>query len=211
MAYDLEQQEQLDAIKAWWKTYGTRLVALVVIVIVAVSAFVGWRSWQTRQAEQASVIYDELTEAVKTRDMVKVEQTTTRLNDDFGRTAYASMAAMQLARLKVDASDLQAAKMQYDAAIDHARAPEIAALARLRKAAVLIDLKEWDEAIKTLSTEPPEAFVALYADRRGDVYRAQDKLDDARREYRVAIDKLQPRDAGLRNLIQVKLDSLGEG
>ncbi|CAN5202179.1 tetratricopeptide repeat protein [soil metagenome] len=211
MAYDLEQQEQLDAIKAWWTTYGTRLVALVVIVIVAVSAWFGWREWQNRQAEQAAVIYDELTAAVTAGDMVKVEQTTGRLTDDFGRTTYASMAAMQLAKLKVDASDLQAARTQYDAAIAHSRAPEIAALARLRKASVLIDLKEPDEAIKTLATEPPEAFVALYADRRGDAYRAQDKLDDARREYRTAIDKLQARDTGLRNLIQVKLDSLGEG
>jgi predicted negative regulator of RcsB-dependent stress response len=211
MAYDLEQQEQLDAIKAWWATYGMRMVALVVIVVVAVSGWLGWQSWQRKQSEDAAVVYDQLGKALGAKDTAKAQQAADTLASSYGRTVYASMAALQIARVKIDAGDLAAAKAEYDIAIDRSRAPEIVALARYRKAAVLLDEKNYDEALKVLNGDTPDGFTALYADRRGDVYRAQDKLDDARREYRAAIDKLQSRDAGMRNLIQVKLDALGEG
>lgn len=210
MAYDLEEQEQLAALRAWWTTYGPRLIGLVVVVSLGTSGWFGWQTWQKRQSEQASALYTDLVDAIAAKETDKAKSAGAQIASKYEGTAYAGMAALQLAKLNADAGDSAGAKAQLDLAITKGRTEELKAIARLRKAGLLLDEKQYDEALKAISDPAPDAFAALLADRRGDIYREQGKKDDARKEYKTAMEKLGPQDGTMRNLVQIKLDALGD-
>ena len=92
--------------------------------------------------------------------------------------------------------------------MSNAKDDEYKQLAKLRLAGVLLDEKAYDEALKLLEN-PPAAYAALFADRRGDVLVAQSKVADARTAYKLALDKLDKQDSGMRQFVQFKLDALG--
>jgi predicted negative regulator of RcsB-dependent stress response len=142
------------------------------------------------------------------RDIERIKRAATDLEDKYGRTAYGQMSALVASRVLYDAGDLAAAKSQLQWAIDHGD-EAYSHLARVRLAGVLLDEKAYDKGLALLKDEPPAAFVALYADRRGDLLAAQDKRDDARTAYRKALDKLGQDEPAMRQIIQFKLDALG--
>jgi predicted negative regulator of RcsB-dependent stress response len=107
----------------------------------------------------------------------------------------------------MDAGDVKAAKAQLTWASEHASQQELALLARVRLAGVLLDEKAYDQALQVLKVDVPEGFVSEFADRRGDVLVAQGKLSDARAAYAEALAKAGTQQA-LRSLIQMKLDAL---
>ncbi len=207
MAYDLQEQEQLAAMKAWWDKHGNFILTVATIVLLAIAAFNGWRWYERREAQQAAVVYDELLRALDGTDANKKKELAGTLIERYGRTVYAPMAALQMARVYHDAADLAAARAQLAWVIDKSGHDEYAALARVRLAGVLLDEKQYDDALKTLATDPPKSLVAAFADRRGDILLAQNKPDEARKAYQEALDKAEPGNP-LRNLIQLKLDSL---
>jgi len=112
------------------------------------------------------------------------------------------------AKAYFEAGDMRAAKAQLQWVIDHGRDEEYQAIARLRLAGILLDEKAYDEGLKALAVEPPAAFAALFADRRGDLLTAQNKIDEARKAYEQA---LAATDAGsnLRVMTELKRDALG--
>ncbi|TWG86635.1 putative negative regulator of RcsB-dependent stress response [Cupriavidus gilardii J11] len=208
MAYDLEEQEQLENIKAWWRQYGNFLTWLLIACLLAFAGWNGWKYWERKQAGEAAVLYEQVLKAAEARDAERVKRAAGDLEQKYGRTAYGPMSALVAAKVLYEAGDLAAAKVQLQWAIDHGDG-EYAHLARIRLAGVLLDEKAYDQGLALLKDEPPAAFVALYADRRGDLLAAQDKRDDARRAYQQALDKLSANDAGMRQIIQFKLDALG--
>ena len=94
--------------------------------------------------------------------------------------------------------------------IDNSRLSQFQSIARLRLAAVLLDAKKYDEALKLLDDNKDDAFLALTADRRGDIFAAQNKSAEARAAYKLALEKL-PATSPLRQVTQIKLDALGDG
>lgn len=208
MAYDLEEQEQLENLKAWWRQYGNALTWLLIAVLLAFAAWSGWKYWERKQASEAAVLYDQVVKAAEGRDAERVKRAAGDLEDKFGKTAYGPMSALVAAKVLYDAGDLAAAKTQLQWAIDHGDG-EYSLIARVRLAGVLLDEKAYDQGLALLKDEPPAPFVALYADRKGDLLAAQDKRDDARAAYRKALDKLGADDQSMRQIIQFKLDALG--
>ena len=223
-AYDLEEQEQLAEIKAWWKQYGNQLVNVLIVVSLAVIVWKGWNWYQARQVEQASVLYHVLQNAVQDNDAQRIKAASGELREKFGRTTYASLGALTSAKAMVDAGDAKTAKLQLLWVADNGK-DELRELARLRLAALLLDEKAFDEALKALEGEVMPAFEARFFDCRGDVLRAQGKQDEAGRAYQAALSKLsEAGDAGketpsqgwqmqsnavYREIVQQKLDSLG--
>ncbi|QET01269.1 MULTISPECIES: YfgM family protein [Cupriavidus] len=208
MAYDLEEQEQLESLKAWWNQYGNFVTWILIAGLLAFAAWGGWNYWQRSQARDAALLYEQVTKAAEARDADRVKRAATDLESKFGRTAYGQMSALVAAKTLYDAGDLAGAKAQLQWAIDHGDGDYVH-LARVRLAGVLLDEKAYDQGLALLKTDPPGPFEALYADRRGDLLAAQDKRDDARAAYRRALDKLGTGDAGMRQVIQFKLDALG--
>jgi predicted negative regulator of RcsB-dependent stress response len=208
MAYDLQEQEQLENLKAFWRRYGNFILTLLTIVLLA---FSGWRAWgwyQGNQAAAASVLFDEVRAGAASQDLGRVRDASGRIFADYGSTTYAQMAALAAARAYVQAADLQSARVPLRWAIDSARDPEYRHLARIRLAGVLLDDKAFDEALNLLSGEPPARFAGAWTDRRGDILFAMGRMDEARRAYVQSLEKLEP-SSPLRQIVQLKLDALG--
>jgi len=210
MAYDLEEQEQLAELKAWWATYGKWVLTAAIVVLGALAGWRGYQIWASSRAVNASVMYEQVEQAVQSKDATKVKAAAGALIAQYPSTLYASLSALEAARYYVEAGDLKSAEAQYQWVIDKSGSDEAQALARLRLAGVLLDEKRLDEAQKALAVTPPASFESLFADRRGDIYLAQQKTAEARKEYQTALDKLGPRAGALRSLVQVKLDALGD-
>jgi predicted negative regulator of RcsB-dependent stress response len=208
MAYDLEEQEQIENIKSWWAQHGNLVMLAVIACLITIAAVQGWRYYRAHHAQNAATLYSQLDEAERLNDHKKVRDIAAQIIDRYGSTQYAGMAALSAAKASFTTGELEDAKKNLQWAIDHARDDEMRDVARLRLAGVLLDEKKYDEALKVLSTEPPASFAALYADRRGDVLVAQGKAAEARSAYQVALEKIDAR-SQYRSVIEMKLDALG--
>ncbi|MBE7368411.1 YfgM family protein [Ramlibacter pallidus] len=204
---DLEEQEQLDELKHFWKQWGNLITWFLIAVLGAFAAWNGWQYWQRQQAVQAAVLYDEVERAVGSGDAARVEQAVKDVQDKFGRTAYAQQAALLGAKFLVQQGKADAARAALQGVAEKAGDEGYQALARLRLAALLVEAKSYDEALKQL-TDMPAAFEPLAADRRGDILKLQGKNDQAKAEYTKAWQGLGA-DAQYRSLVEVKLTALG--
>lgn len=208
MAYDLEEQEQLANLKAWWKQYGNLITWLLIAALLAYSGWTAWNTYLGKQSAEAAVLYQEMQKAFTDKNKDRVLQAAKDLQDKYKRSAYAEMAALTAARAAFDANDLNAAKSQLQWLVDHGKNAEYVALGKVRLAGILLDEKAHDDALKILAGEFPEHLSAIAADRRGDIYMAQNKTAEARAAWQAAIDKMDATNPG-RQLVQIKLDALG--
>jgi predicted negative regulator of RcsB-dependent stress response len=222
-AYDLEEQEQLAELKAWWKQWGNLVTGIVTAAALGVLVWQGWNWYQARQAGEASGIYSMLQRAALERDTQKTKTLAGELVAKYGGTAYAQLGALTAAKVLYDAGDLASAKAQLSWLAESGK-EELRDLGRLRLAGVLLDEKAYDEALKVLSAGHALTFDIRYAETRGDVLAAQGKKADAAAAYREAlagIDRaagdrapgtLQAREvtAPYRQMLQQKLDALGD-
>ncbi|NRR33736.1 tetratricopeptide repeat protein [Oxalobacteraceae bacterium] len=207
MAYDLEEQEQLASLKAWWNQYGNLTSWVLIAGMLAYSGWTGWNYYQRNQASSAAALYDELQSAVVAKDNAKVQRAAGDMESKFGTTIYAPMGALSAAKSAFDANDLKTAKAQLQWAADHG-SDEYKAVAKLRLAGVLLDEKAYDEALKVLGGESVEQFAGAIADRKGDILVAQNKLAEARTAYQAALDATDKKNPG-RQLIQLKFEAIG--
>ena len=208
MAFDLDEQEQLATLKDWWNKYGNLTTWVLIIALAAYAGWSGWSYYQNNQSLQASQLYDEQQKAVASKDNAKVLRAADDIQQKFSRTAYAGMAALSAAKVAFDANDLNAAKEQLQWVVDHGRDEDYKALARIRLAGILLDQKAYDDGLKVLAVDLPAPFASAAADRKGDILVAQNKLDEARAAYQLALDKMESKNPG-KELIQLKLDAIG--
>ncbi len=207
--YDLEEQEQLAALKAWWQENGNLVLTVVTLVLVALAAWQGWNYYQRKQALQASSLYEAVQKAAGAGDLKQVREAAGAIIEHYPRTAYAAMAALVSAKANFQGGDLKTARAQLAWVADNAKDPGLRDIARLRLVSVMLDEKAYDDALKALDAEHGAAFDALFLAARGDVLVAQGKNDEARSAYKSALDKAGAADAGLRASIQLRLDALG--
>ncbi len=208
MAYDLEEQEQLEALKAIWKKYGNLATWGLVVVLGAYSAWTYWNNRVSNQSAQASQLYEEMQKSITAKDNVKTQRAADDLKAKFADTSYASMGALVAAKSAFDANDLKLAKTQLQWVADNAKADEYKALARIRLAGIALDEKAYDEGIKQLAGNFPVEFEADVLDAKGDIYVAQNKIDDARASYKAAMDKMSDKSPA-HQALQMKLDAVG--
>ena len=208
--YDLEEQEQLDSLKTWWKMYGNLVTGLLLVVSVAVIGWQGWGRYQSGQSAEASAVYAVLEQAVAINDVQKIKAAAGELAEKFGGTTYASLGALMAAKQSFEAGDLKTAKAQLTWVAENGK-HEIQDMARLRLAAVLLDEKSYEDALKQLEAKHASAFDARYLDLKGDVLAAQGKKGEARLAYQAARSKLGSQGGVAAELLQQKLDGLGEG
>jgi predicted negative regulator of RcsB-dependent stress response len=209
MALDLEEQEQVAELRAWWKQHGTLVVAVIVAAALGFSGWQGWRFYSQNQAAQAGGLYDTLQRAAIAGDPKAVRDTAGSLVEGYPRTLYASMGALMAARFFFDRSDLKSAKAQLQFVIDRSVSEELHDLAALRLAAILLDEKGYDEALKLLDGKHVAAFDAQYAALKGDVLVAKSQTADARAAYKLALEKAGPQDDAFRESVRMRLDALG--
>jgi predicted negative regulator of RcsB-dependent stress response len=208
MALDLEEQEQLATINAWWKQYGSFVTWVLIIALSGYVSWTGWHYYQRNQSVQAAQLYEELQKAVAAKDNVKVQRAATDIQERFARTAHAQMSALMAAKSAFDANDAAVAKAQLQWVINKGLDAKYKAIAKVRLAGILLDDKAYEEALKLLNSDFPPSFAAVVADRKGDILVAQDKIEEARVAYQFALEKEDQKNPG-RQLIQLKLDAIG--
>ncbi len=209
MAYDLEEQDQIDALKAFWKKYGNFLLGAISVALLAFAGYRYYESTQANKSAQAVALYDEVREAALKNDLGKAKTVAGQLFEKFGDTAYADMTGLLMAKLYIDGKDEKSAKASLQALIDKGRDDDYKHIARVRLAGILLDEKAYDEALKLVASDSAGKFSASYADRRADIQVASGKVADAKASYKLALEKMEP-NSPMRRVVQLKLDSLGE-
>lgn len=204
---DLQEQEQIANLKAFWDKFGGLITTLVTIGLLAYAGYNGWRYWQTRQAREAAVVFEALEKAASARDTVAMKTAAGTLSSDYTSTAYASKGALLAARAFFDAGDLRAAGAQLQWVIDNGFSDAYKATARIRLAGVLLDEKSYDQALKVLDFSVPDSHKALVEDRRGDIQLAKGDSAAARQSFDAALAAMGPQDPW-RAVVQLKRESL---
>jgi predicted negative regulator of RcsB-dependent stress response len=208
-AYDLEEQEQLETLKAWWKENGNLVLTALSLVLIVLAAWQAWNYYQRNQAAQASALYDAVQKAAGANDLKQVRESAGAILEQYPRTTYAAMAALVSAKAHFQGGDLKTAHAQLAWVAENARDEALQDIARLRLVSVMLDEKAYDDALKALDAKHGAAFDAQFLAVRGDVLVAQGKKEEARGAYKAALDKADAKDAGSRGSIQLRLDALG--
>ena len=207
-ALDLQEQEQLDALKAWWKDNGTKLLGMLLAATIAFGGWRGWQYYQHKQSSDAVTLYAEFIKQLGSHDSKRVNDAAAAVMDKYASTPYAPRAALLAAQVNEQGQDAARAKTQLQWAVDHASEAGLKDVARLHLAALLLDEKNYAEALALLEAGHQTSFDGLYADLKGDVLGAQGKLAEARAAYQLAYEKTDAKSV-YRNLIQMKLDAFG--
>ncbi len=206
-SYDFEEQERIAELKAWWEDNRWYVMGAIVAAIVVFGGYRGWVWWSAHRAEDAAAMFKPVAEAMKGDDPKKLAQAADPLIDEHAGSYFASEAALAVAKAAFDKGDLQEAQKRLRWVMDHG-AQAHRGIARLRLAAVLLDEKKYDDALKVLDGNRDEAFAAPVADLRGDIMLAQGRLDEARAAYKLAMDEASPGNP-VRSVAGTKLNALG--
>ena len=205
--YDLEEQERVADLKAWWAQWGNVLSWIAIAAAIVLVGVQGWRWWKSTRADEASALYVAVSGALRAGDAAKAKDAMASLADKFAGTSYAPRAALLYAKVLWNAGDKAGARAQYQWVVDRSDDDDLKQVARYRLAETHVDEGKFDEALKLLDTKHAEAYAGLYADLRGDALAASGRTAEARSAYQAALARIDAK-TPYRSFIQVKLDAL---
>jgi predicted negative regulator of RcsB-dependent stress response len=205
---DLQEQEQLDALKAFWNKQGSLITWALVLVLGAFAAWNGYQYWQREQASKAAAMFEELDRAALAGDAEKAGRVFTDLKSNYPRTAFAQQGGLVAAKTQAGKGLADAAKASLTWVAENGVEDEVRTIARLRLAALQADNKQFDDALKTLDAAKAEGFEGLVADRRGDTLMAMGKKPEARTAYQAAWAAMGEK-VDYRRLVEAKLTAMG--
>jgi predicted negative regulator of RcsB-dependent stress response len=205
---DLQEQEQLDSIKAFWKQYGNLITWTLVLTLSAFAAWNGWNWYQRDQGVKAGAMFEELDRSIQAGDVERSARIFTDLQSRYPSAQWTAQGGLMLARLQIDKGQADAATEVLSWVGEKAKDEGLRALAALRRSGIELDAKRWDQALKVLDSVNVKGFEALVADRRGDVLMAQGKLQPAADAFLNAWKGL-PETVEYRRVVEAKLNTLG--
>lgn len=206
MDYETEEQ-QLEAIKNWWKENSTMVVTGISI---GVASIFGWQYYQTesvKHAEQASVLYEQVLINSNNPDKINEQlASVNQLEAEFNDTPYASLSALMVAKQQLAAGQIEKAQQQYRWVIENAKQDELKYLAKIRLSRLLLTAAELDNALALLNESYPESFNAMVLELKGDVLSTQGNKAEAKTAYVKAMSLSK----GTNRWLQLKIDDIGE-
>jgi predicted negative regulator of RcsB-dependent stress response len=206
---DLEEQEQLDQLKAFWKQYGNLITWLLVLLLGGYAAWNGWNLYQRDQGAKAGSLYDELDRAAQAGDSDRATRIFADMKERYPRATFTQQAGLVAARVAAEKGQIDAASASLAWVADKASDDDYRAIAHLRLAGLLLDTKKYEEALKQVDAASGVAeFMALAADRRGDILLAQGKSAEAQAAYLKAWTAMDAK-VDYRRLVEAKLNLLG--
>lgn len=205
---NLEEQEQLDSLKAFWKKQGNLITWTLILVLGGFAGWNGWNYWQREQGLKAGAMFEDLDRAAAAGDVEKTARVLADMQQRYPKVPITQQGGLTAAKLQVDKGLGDAAKASLTWVAENGVEEEMRSIARLRLAAVLADAKQFDEALKVLDAAKSPEFTALVDDRRGDVLMAQGKTDAARSAWQAAYAAMDAK-VDYRRLIEAKLTSIG--
>lgn len=205
---DLQEQEQLDALKAFWKTYGNLITWVLVVALGGYAGWMGWNRYQQDQGQKAGAMFDELERAAQAGDAERASRVFEDLKSRYAGTVVAGQGGLAAARVQFEKGQVEPARASLLWVAEKGSQEELRGVARLRLAALDLEAKKYPEALAQLAAVKSESFAALAADRRGDVLAAQGKTDEAKAAYQASYKALGER-ADFRRVVEAKLTALG--
>ena len=207
MALDLEEQEQVDELKALWKKYGAYITRGVIAFFVLYGLFQGWGYYQTKQSLGASELYQSIVvlDEKNTKDILEKSQ---KLIDDFSGTPYAGRAAILFAKASYLDGNKDKAKEKLDWATSHAKESATESIALIQLGQILVEEKNYEDALKKVNDVENEGYLGLSNDLKGDILNAMGKKEEAKKAYLEALKRFGPKDPYAK-FTQEKLESLG--
>ena len=205
---DLEEQEQLDQLKHFWNTWGTLISTAVILIAGAAAAWNGYQYWQSRQAAQAAALFDAVDVAAASADQGRLEQAFGDLKSKYSGTAQAGQAGLAVAKTMEATGNKKGAQNALEWVVAQSSDAGLKALAQLRLSSLLVDQKNYDDALKQLSGDFPSEFSSVVADRKGDILLMLDKRQEAVSEYTKAYKNFDS-NVEYRRLVEIKLNALG--
>lgn len=184
------EEQQIEALKKWWRENATSLILGVSIGAMSLG---GWGYYVEKKAEhrtEASEIYASIaTQAqannVDDEGIKKADQ----LTAEYADTPYAALSSLTLATYEFNRGNVDEATTRLQWIDKNAQEEEVKQIARLRLASIFISQKKYDDAQAWLSSEHPAAFNARYEELKGDVFVARGEIEQARIAYDKAIEQ----------------------
>lgn len=204
--YDTEEQ-QVEALKAWWRENARIVIVGALLGFGAVFAVQAWMGYQESRRQAASLAFNQMSLALEQQRSQSLVQQGEHLIATYPDSGYAGLAALLMARVDVDNGDLASAHARLQWVLDNSEQPDIVALARIRLARVLLADGKANLALTALQGESEQAYRAVHEEVKGDVYVALGQHDQARAAYAAALEAMTPADD--RSVVQMKLDDLG--
>ena len=206
-----DAHEQGEVVKKWLKENGSAIVMGLVIAFGGLFGFKQWQSWQENNRQQASAEFQVMGALLATDQIDAAMDNFQTLKDEHARSPYTSMAALQMARARLELKQPDLAIDQYEFVVENGYPKAMQVVARERLARVLLDEGRAEEALTTLDGAGEiTGFEARYAEVRGDILFALGRSDEAVTAYREALDALEA-GVGDRNKLVMKLEALGAG
>ncbi len=203
--YPVTDEEQVEAIKKWWKENGTWLIAGVVLGLAGLFGWNYWQDYRKNLAMEASATFAQMQQLIEKNGADAVNKTLAMLRDKYSATPYAELGLMAAAKFSAVHDDLASAEAHLRDVIETAKLPEARDVARLRLATVLNAGKKYQQALDLLDQGLPPAYTSLAEEYRGDALRGLGKVAEARAAYSRALLTA----GGRAEYLQWKHDDLG--
>ena len=207
MAAHLEEQQELDNFKYFWKSTGRWLFALLIAAALGYLGYTMYKSHKASQSQEAAEVLAKIVDKMQAKaSQAEVNADLTNLQQNYPDSIAAAQATLMAAATEYDARRYDVAEGHLNWVLKNQKAPLVQALAAQRLGIVLLQQKKYDAAIAALSTKVEADFEPLLLEAKGDVYAAQNKTKEAAQSYQQALEKL-PKEAIERESLQMKLDS----
>ncbi|MCB6185275.1 tetratricopeptide repeat protein [Leeia sp. TBRC 13508] len=206
--YDLQEQEQIDALKAWWQDNKKFVVSIVTITLVGLAGYKGWKYWKNEQSAKAAVEFESLQQSVQQKNLAKAQQHKNALLTNYSESAYAGRGVLIISSAEIEAGKLNDATTDLQWLIQNSKELPIQDVARLRLASLKLDQKKFDEALSNLNAITTDGLKGLVSFQKGDVLLAKNDKAGAKTSFRLALEQLDQADP-LRSVVEMKIDSLG--
>ncbi|MEI6738129.1 MAG: tetratricopeptide repeat protein, partial [Pseudomonadota bacterium] len=210
-AYDLEEQERISALKDWWDKWGTWVYAALTTFFLGVAAAQGWKYYQKQQTIEAEALFLSVQkvaqESTATKEWKKLSDAATALAGKYPSTFYATDAQLMAAKAAFDIGEIVLAKKHLEWVVENGRESH-KSIAKIRLAALMVDEKKFDDALKILDSVKDDGYLSMVADQKGDIYAAQGRRDEARASFELAVEKAEQR-SPLKTISKAKLDAFG--
>ncbi len=202
------EQDDLDRLKAWWKTYGNSLILGIALGAASLVGLRYWNQYSERRLEAASTLYEQMLQDQYARKNDTARKAGETLLSDYRSTPYAALAGLMLAKLSHDSGDATAARTHLQWTIDHAKSDTVVLAARLRLARLYAVSGENERALSILEVKDQAGFESEYMELKGDILSALDRKAEARQNYREALQKLSGK-SPYASVLTMKLEDLG--
>ncbi|MBU2898362.1 YfgM family protein [Vibrio hepatarius] len=201
--YDTEEQ-QVEAIKDWWKENGK---SVILGAVVGLGGLFGWRYYQDSVIADQESASESYTKAVQqlAESGADGEAALQGFIDTNNDSQYAVLAALQLAKVQVEAGEFDEALAQLEWAKTATEDQALVSVISVRLARLKSEQGDFDDALTELSAINDESWAGRVAELKGDILL---RKGDSEGAYTAYVEAQQAKDAS--QALKMKLDDLAK-